>query len=134
LRKEKTRRCKMSEFVEIPGGSDLKSGQMKMFKLGDHEFLLSRVGDTFYAADNRCPHMGGNLSRGKLEKTVVTCPRHHSQFDLADGHVVRWTDYSGFRLSMARMMRSPRPLKTYKVKAEGGKVMVEVDKASLATA
>jgi hypothetical protein len=48
--------------------------------------------------------------------------------------VVRWTDYSGFRLSMARMMRSPRPLKTYKVKAEGGKVMVEVDKASLATA
>jgi len=123
----------MAEFVEIPGGSELKSGQMKMFKLGDHEFLLARIDNTFYAADNRCPHMNGDLSQGKLEKTVVTCPRHHSQFDLVDGHVVRWTDYSGIKLSMAKLMRSPRPLKTYKVKAEGGKVMVEADKALLAT-
>jgi 3-phenylpropionate/trans-cinnamate dioxygenase ferredoxin subunit len=124
----------MAEFVEIPGGSELKSGQMKMFKLGDHEFLLARVEDTFYAADNRCPHMNANLSEGKLEKTIITCPRHHSQFDLIDGHVVRWTDYSGIKLSMAKIMKSPRPLKTYKVKVEGGKVMIEVDKASLATA
>jgi 3-phenylpropionate/trans-cinnamate dioxygenase ferredoxin subunit len=119
----------MAEFVEVPGGNDLKSGQMKMFKLGNHEILVARVGDIFYAADNRCPHMSGDLSEGKLEKTVVTCPRHHSQFDLVDGHVVKWTDYTGFRLSMAKMMRSPRPLKTYKVKAGDGKVMVEVDKA-----
>ena len=124
----------MSEFVEVQGGNELQSGQMKMFKLGDHEILLARVDDTFYATDNRCPHMGGNLSEGKLEKTIVTCPRHHSQFDLVDGHVVRWTDYWGIRLSMARMMKSPRPLSTYKVKAEGGKVMVEVEKASLVTA
>lgn len=119
----------MGEFVEIPGGSDLKSGHMKMFRLGDLEILLARVGDTFYAADNRCPHMGGNLSAGTLEKTIVTCPRHHSQFDLADGHVVRWTDYSGLKLSMAKILKSPRPLKTYRVKFEGGKVMVEVEKA-----
>jgi nitrite reductase/ring-hydroxylating ferredoxin subunit len=32
------------------------------------------------------------------------------------------------------MVKSPRPVKTYKVKAEGGKVMVEVDKASLGVA
>jgi 3-phenylpropionate/trans-cinnamate dioxygenase ferredoxin subunit len=124
----------MAEFVEIPGGSELKSGQMKMFKLGDHEFLLARVEDTFYAADNRCPHMNANLSEGKLEKAIITCPRHHSQFDLIDGHVVRWTDYSGIKLSMTKIMKSPRPLKTYKVKVEGGKVMMEVDKASLVTA
>jgi 3-phenylpropionate/trans-cinnamate dioxygenase ferredoxin subunit len=124
----------MSEFVEVPGGNELQSGQMKMFNLGKHEILLARVGDTFYAADNRCPHMNGNLSEGKLEKTVVTCPRHHSQFDLSDGHVVRWTDWSGIKLSLAKMMKSPRPVKTYKVKAEGGKVMVEVDKASFGMA
>jgi 3-phenylpropionate/trans-cinnamate dioxygenase ferredoxin subunit len=124
----------MSEFVEVPGGNELQSGQMRMFKLGDHEILLTRVGDTFYAADNRCPHMGGNLSVGKLDKTIITCPRHHSQFDLSDGHVVRWTDWSGFKLSMAKMMKSPRPVKTYKVNVEEGKVMVEVEKASLVTA
>ena len=120
----------MAEFVELPGGNELKSGQMKMFNLGKREILLARVGDRFYAADNRCPHMNGNLSEGKLEKTVVTCPRHHSQFDLLDGHVVRWTDWSGIKLFLAKMAKSSRPLNTFKVKAEGGRVMIEVDKAS----
>ncbi len=124
----------MAEFVEVPGGNELQGGQMKMFKLGDHEILLARVGDTFYAADNRCPHMSGNLSAGKLEKTIVTCPRHHSQFDLVDGHVVRWTDWSGIKLSLGKMVKSPRSLNIYKAKADGGKVMVEVDKASFGMA
>lgn len=124
----------MTEFVEVPGGNELKSGQMKMFNLRKREILLARVSDNFYAADNRCPHMGGNLSAGKLEKTIVTCPRHHSQFDLIDGHVVRWTDWSGIKLSLARMIKSPRPVNTYKVKVEGGKVMVEIDKASFGVA
>ena len=116
----------MAEFLEVPGGNELQSGQMRMFNLGNRQILLARVGEDFYAADNICPHMGGHLSEGKLEKTVVTCPRHHSQFDLVDGHVVRWTDWSGIKLSMAKAFKSPRPVKTYKVKVEGGKVMVEV--------
>jgi 3-phenylpropionate/trans-cinnamate dioxygenase ferredoxin subunit len=120
----------MAEFVEVPGGKELQSGQMKMFKVGAREILLARVGDDFYAADNGCPHMGGRLSEGKLEKTVVTCPRHHSQFDLVDGHVVRWTDYSGIKLSMAKTLKSPKPVKTYEVKVEGGKVLVAVGNVS----
>jgi 3-phenylpropionate/trans-cinnamate dioxygenase ferredoxin subunit len=124
----------MSEFVEVPGGNELQSGQMKMFNLGKREILLARVGDNFYAADNRCPHMSGNLSEGKLDKTIVTCPRHHSQFDLTDGHVVRWTDWSGVKLAMGKMVKSPRPVNTYKAKLDGDKVMVEVDKASFGIA
>lgn len=120
----------MSELVEVPGGNELQSGQMKMFGLGKHEILLARVGDNFYGADNRCPHMSGNLSEGKLDKTIVTCPRHHSQFDLTDGHVVRWTDWSGIKLSMGKMVKSPRPLNTYRAKFDGDKVMVEIDKTS----
>ena len=118
----------MAEFIEVPSGNELKSGQMKMFDVGKREILLARVGDNFYAADNRCPHMNARLSEGKLEKTVVTCPRHHSQFDLADGHVVRWTDWSGVKLSLARMVKSPKPVNTYRVKMEGDKVLVDVDK------
>ena len=56
----------MTEFVEVSGGNKLQSGQMKMFNVGKREILLARVGDDFYAANNRCPHMGGNLSEGKL--------------------------------------------------------------------
>ncbi len=86
------------------------------------------------AADNRGPHMGGKLSEGKLEKTIVTCPLHHSQFDLRDGHVVRWTDWSGVKLSLAKVVRSPRPIKTYRVKIEGGRVVVETDRIPIVVA
>jgi 3-phenylpropionate/trans-cinnamate dioxygenase ferredoxin subunit len=118
----------MAGFVEVSGAYEMKSGQMKMFNVAGEEILLARVGENFYATENRCPHMGGNLSQGKLEKTIVTCPRHRSQFDLADGHVVRWTDWSGVRLSLAKMVKSPRALKTHNVKVEDGKVFIETDK------
>ncbi len=123
----------MAGFVEVSGGYEVKSGQMRMFNVAGREILLARVGDDFYAADNRCPHMGGKLSEGKLGKTIVTCPVHHSQFDLTDGHVVRWTDWSGVKLSLAKMLKSPRAIKTYKVKVEAGKVLVETDKVLTAT-
>lgn len=121
----------MTEFIEISGANELKSGQMKMFQIGKREILLARVGDNFYAADNRCPHMGGRLSEGKLEQAIVTCPRHRSQFDLVDGHVVRWTDWTGAKLTLARIVKSPRPVNTYRVKVEGGRVLMEVDKESV---
>ena len=125
---------RMAGFVEVPGGYEIKSGEMKQFNVAGREVLLARFGNDFYCADNRCPHMGGKLSKGKLEKTIVTCPVHHSQFDLTDGHVVRWTDWSGVKLSLAKMIKSPRPIKTYKVKVEGGKVLVETDKVPAAKA
>lgn len=114
----------MAKFVEVSGGYEIKSGGMKLFNVAGREVLLARSGDNFYAADNRCPHMGGNLSEGKLEGTVITCPLHHSQFDLTDGHVVRWTDWSGVKLSLTKILKSPRPIKTYKVKVEGKKVLI----------
>jgi 3-phenylpropionate/trans-cinnamate dioxygenase ferredoxin subunit len=134
LSKNRALRCKMTEFVEVPEGKELKSGQMKMFNVGKREILLARVGDDFYAADNHCPHMGARLSEGTLQKTIITCPRHHSQFDLTDGHVARWTEWAGAKLSLARMLKSPRSLNTYKVKVEEGKVLVGIDKVPVGIA
>ena len=114
-------------FVEIGTIHDLKSGEMKMVKLEGKEILLARAGDEYYAADNRCPHMGGNLSLGQLDGTVITCPVHHSQFDLSNGQVVRWTDWSGIKLSLSKIFRSPRPLETYPVEVEGEKLIVNID-------
>ena len=124
----------MAGIIEVPGANDLQDGQMKKFNVDNKEILVARVGDNFYAADNRCPHMGGNLSQGKLEKTIITCPRHHSQFDLADGHVVRWTDWSGIVLSLSKVVKPPRQLKTYNVRVEGNKVFIESKKVLSAVA
>jgi len=115
----------MAEFIEVAKANDLKPGALKMVKIGDHQFVLARVGDKYYAADNLCPHMGGNLSAGKLNGNVLTCPRHHSQFDITDGRVLRWTDWSGIQLFMTKLLKSPRPLHMYEVKLEGDKVLLK---------
>jgi 3-phenylpropionate/trans-cinnamate dioxygenase ferredoxin subunit len=116
----------MSDFVEIATIDELEEGNMKMFSIGRREIMLARVGDKYYASDNRCPHMGGNLSQGKLEGTVITCPRNYSQFDITDGHVIRWTDWSGIKLAIGKLLKSPRSLKTYKVKIEEEKILVQI--------
>ena len=115
----------MADIIEVNGANKIENGQMKKFTIGNKEVVIAKVNDSFYAADNHCPHMGGKLSQGKLEGTIVTCPRHHSQFDLTDGHVVRWTDWSGIKLSLSKAVKSPRPLKTYRVRSEGDKVFID---------
>jgi 3-phenylpropionate/trans-cinnamate dioxygenase ferredoxin component len=116
----------MSDFVEIATKDELDDGIMKMATVEGREIMLARVGDEYYASDNRCPHMGGNLSQGTLEGTVITCPRHHSQFDLKDGHNIRWTDWTGIKLAIGKVLRSPRALKTYEVKIEEDKILVQI--------
>ena len=106
--------------------SELADGQMKMVMAGDKEILLARVDSKVYATQNRCPHLGGNLSHGTLDGTVVTCPRHHSQYDLRDGRVLRWTTWPAVVLFFARIFRPPRPLKTYPVKIEAGDILVDI--------
>ncbi len=116
----------MSNSVQVGKTGELKDGTMQEVTVQGRKILLARVGDKYYAADNRCPHTGGNLSRGKLEGTMVTCPLHGSQFDLGDGHVVRWTRWSGLLSTVNKALKSPRPLATYQVRVDGDRILIEV--------
>lgn len=113
-------------FVDIVKKDELNDGELKMVDIEGYELLIARIGDKYYVSDNHCPHMGGNLSMGKLEGTIITCPRHHSQFDLTDGHVIRWTDWTGLKLIAGKIFKSPRNLKTYDVKIEENKVLADL--------
>ena len=116
----------MSQWIAVAGVDELSPGVMKAVSAGGREILLARVGDSYYAVNNRCPHLGGKFSEGKLEGTVVTCPWHGSQFDLRDGHVIRWTTFTGLVAKVNQVIKSPRPVATYKVKTEGNSVLIEV--------
>lgn len=114
----------MSAFADVLGAEELADGAMTEVEVGGEAILLARAGDRYFATQARCPHLRGRLTRGTLEGTVVTCPRHGSQFDVTDGSVIRWTDWSGVAQAAAEAFRHPRPLVTYEVRIEGGRVMV----------
>ena len=122
----------MEGFIRLTETSGLEPGRMRSVEVDRHEFLIARVGDGFLVSDARCPHLGGHLAKGVLAGTVVTCPRHHSQFDLADGRVVRWTDWKGAALTVAEIVKHPRPLRVYESKVEDGAVWVGAEKPPVA--
>jgi 3-phenylpropionate/trans-cinnamate dioxygenase ferredoxin subunit len=115
-----------NDLVEVGKLDELKSGGMKMVMVQGRELLLARVGDQYYVSNNRCPHMGGKLSQGKMEGTIVTCPSHFSQFDIKDGRVVRWTNWPGALSALDRVRSHRRPLTVYPVVKEGNKIMVKL--------
>ncbi len=114
----------MSEYLEVMGVDELADGEMTVVSIGGHDVLVSRIGVEFYVSDAHCPHMHAALVDGTLDGTVITCPWHGSQFDLADGRCVRWTEFAGAVKTMATFVRHPRPLRVYEVDIRDGKVFV----------
>ena len=119
----------MEDFIRLTTTDGIDAGGMKSASLDGHEWLVANVGGEYYIADAHCPHMGGHLPDGVLEGTILTCPRHHSQFDLRDGRVIRWTDWEGAQLGIGKLLRHPRPLRTYAVTIEGHDILVGPEKA-----
>lgn len=119
----------MSGFIPIGRADELRDGEMQKVDIEGRELLLARVEGAYYAIDDRCPHMGGDLSEGSLQGSVVTCPRHGSRFDVRNGQLVRWTDWSGVKLTVGKLLKSPRSTVSYEVRRDGDTVSVDLSPA-----
>lgn len=91
---------------------DLEDGQGVMCPVRGRPIGLWRVGDHYFAMDDRCPHRGALLSEGEYSDGKVTCPWHAWQFDLKTGALLDHPDCS---------------LKTYPVKVQGGDIYIQVE-------
>lgn len=114
----------MSHYIEVMGVDELADGEMREVEVDGHQILVAKVGVEIHITDARCPHLHAHMAKGTLDGTVLTCPLHGSQFDIRDGHVIRWTEFSGVVKSMAELVRHSRPLRTYESLVEDGKVFV----------
>jgi len=64
---------------------ELTSGEVVSVAVGDLSIALSRVGDTYGALPNHCPHQGGPLAEGTIEDDCLRCPWHGWTFDPISG-------------------------------------------------
>jgi 3-phenylpropionate/trans-cinnamate dioxygenase ferredoxin subunit len=116
----------MANYIKVGVTGDFTEGIKRKVTAGGEEIMVARVGTNYYAIANKCPHLGGDLSMGTLEGTVITCPRHGSQFDIKDGKNLRWTNWAGPVKALAGIVKSPRPVKTYQIKVDGSDISVEI--------
>jgi nitrite reductase (NADH) small subunit/3-phenylpropionate/trans-cinnamate dioxygenase ferredoxin subunit len=90
---------------------DLNDGESGAITVGGKTIAVFRLGDSYHAIDDTCPHMGASLSGGFVEDGIVTCPWHHWRFRLADG---AWADNPRVKIGC------------YPVKVVGDEVQIEV--------
>ncbi len=62
---------------------------MKQFRINDKEILAINSDGNIYCLSARCTHAGAPLAEGEVEKDVLTCPWHGSQFRITNGEVLR---------------------------------------------
>lgn len=80
------RRFPLFDSVEAPGRLGL------VYRTDDTPVgpvAVYHVSGKLYAVADHCPHAGASLAAGEVAGTVVTCPRHGSQFDVRTGERLR---------------------------------------------
>jgi nitrite reductase (NADH) small subunit len=75
----------MADWIAIARAEQCPPGTSIECVAGDRMVALANVAGTFHAIDGLCPHQGGPLGTGRLCGTILTCPWHGWQFDVASG-------------------------------------------------
>jgi 3-phenylpropionate/trans-cinnamate dioxygenase ferredoxin component len=112
-------RRKHMSLVEICKTSQVAHGTMKAFQVEGKKILIVNIDGDYYAINNGCTHMGGDLSKGKLEGQIVTCPRHGSRFDVTTGKSI-----SGPKIAFLRLTTKDET--AYEVKVEGDSIQIDL--------
>ena len=100
----------LPQFVTVASLDDLDVEELAAFEFEGGRIAVAKVGGTFYAFGDACPHRQCSLGEGELHGTVVTCPCHGSQFDVTTGAVIRGP--------------AGEPVRSYPVRLEDGVLAV----------
>ncbi len=98
-------------FLKVAKTIDIPVGKMKHVEVEGLAALIANVEGKFYAEGDRCPPLHAMISEGILDKTIVTCPRHLSKFDIVTVRAISGTHSS---------------LPTYDAKVEGDDLLVNL--------
>ena len=102
----------MGARVRLCGRDDLAPGTARRFDVDAHRIALVRIGDDFYALDDRCSHADFSLSEGDVwvDECEIECPKHGSTFSLTTGE--------------PQTLPATQPVAVYAVEIDGADVSV----------
>ena len=73
------------EWHRVAGLDDLPEGRVTTVTVGHRSLALTHHDGTYGCLDNRCPHQGGPLGEGSIERGWLRCPWHGYDYDPHDG-------------------------------------------------
>jgi 3-phenylpropionate/trans-cinnamate dioxygenase ferredoxin subunit len=103
----------VSEWIEACGAEDIDEEDVIRFDHAGRTFAIYRSpDDDYFATDGLCTHEQVHLSGGLVMDDIIECPKHNGRFNYKTGEA------KGAPVCVN--------LKTYPVKVEGGKVLIQV--------
>ena len=94
-------------------------GDLREITVDGRSAVLVRLEDGFFGIEGICPHLGGMLVDGKVDRGAVVCPEHGATFELRTGAVR--CDPDGIEPPQGAVP----PLRSYPVRQSGP--MLEID-------
>ncbi len=116
--------------ISIATSNQVKEGEILPVKFENKKAILSRIDGKVYAVENKCPHLGMPLAKGKVCNNAITCRWHGATFDLKTGENVKWVDsFMGVALPEAThqligLGKPAQGLKTFAVKEENDDISI----------
>ena len=101
-----------TQWHDVGSSEDVSEDMPLTAKVGEREIGVFMHGGRFYAMEDVCPHAYALLSQGFMMGEEVECPLHGARFNITSG---KCTQEPG-----------GRDLRTYPVKVEDGRVLVEL--------
>ncbi len=71
--------------MRVLAPDELAEGRVQSVTCGHRTLCMTRLGGTYGALDNKCPHQGGPLGEGSIENGLLRCPWHGWDFDPLTG-------------------------------------------------
>ena len=103
----------MPEWIEACEVDDVEEEDVIRFDHGERTFAIYRSpDDEFFATDGFCTHEQAHLADGLVMDEIIECPKHNGRFN--------------YKTGAAKGAPVCVNLRTYPVRVEDGKVMIEV--------
>ena len=101
----------MSGWTDIGNIAELESSSRLEADVDGYRVRVALVNGTLYAFEDRCTHDDSPFDDAPIENTEIICPRHGAHFCARTGEALTPPAYE--------------PLRTFKVKVEDGRILLE---------
>ena len=98
-------------WIDVASASALAEETPFTVEVDGLALVIVRCGKNLYAVEDRCTHDGEPLDGAEVESCEIICPRHGARFCLRTGEALTPPAYE--------------PLRTYAVREEGGRLLLE---------
>ncbi|MFH1699570.1 MAG: Rieske 2Fe-2S domain-containing protein [Candidatus Zixiibacteriota bacterium] len=75
----------MSKSIRLGPAAEISAGDSMIYNLDAIDVAVYNIKGKYYAIGVNCPHAGVVITKGIVDRSIITCPGHGYKFDIITG-------------------------------------------------